>query len=385
MKIGIIGLNIISYEQKTQYNSQEKGLGRALCALGHDVIVYHMVKEADIAETNMENEHMTICYHTAAHIGIHAFSNLQFLDAAMQCLICFSDNHLLFDKTRKWCIAHGVCCLPYIGVLKSHSTSILKKLLLDAFNPNIKMYKNMPVLAKTPAIFEEMKQAGISHAHLAPIGLDFTILKKDYYTYDKKDLKKEFGFEPEHKVIVFIGRLWEEKHPVEMIQIFSQILYEYKNMRLLFIGQGPLQDEVFTMMKKRAVEDAVCYRESIDNKEIFKAYCVGDMFINLNTNEIFGMAILEAMYYGCPVAAMHAPGPDYMIAHGVNGYLCDDYEQVKEYVLKPVSQNQRNSMIAAARERILQDFSWESTARIVERIVGEVKSMEHMDFKENKL
>ena len=63
-------------------------------------------------------------------------------------------------------------------------------------------------------------------------------------------------------------------------------------------------------------------------------------YVNLNRHEIYGMAILEAMYYECPVIAFHAPGPDFLLDNGRCGYLCGSDEE----------------MLSALSDAVLADF-----------------------------
>jgi 1,2-diacylglycerol 3-alpha-glucosyltransferase len=97
--------------------------------------------------------------------------------------------------------------------------------------------------------------------------------------------------------------------------------------------------------------------------------------VNLNTEEIFGMAILEAMYYGCPVAARHAPGPDYIIEDGVDGLLGAEDEEVMAAVERVTEQDRFHDAIARnARAKVRDRFLWDSTAKIISDRLAEIKS-----------
>jgi 1,2-diacylglycerol 3-alpha-glucosyltransferase len=91
-----------------------------------------------------------------------------------------------------------------------------------------------------------------------------------------------------------------------------------------------------------------------------------DAMVNLNTGEIFGMAILEAMYYGCPVVARHAPGPDYIIEDGVDGLLGADDDAVMAAVERVTEPGRLHDTIARnARAKVRDRFLWDSTAKLI--------------------
>ena len=90
---------------------------------------------------------------------------------------------------------------------------------------------------------------------------------------------------------------------------------------------------------------------------------MADSFVNLNRPEIFGMAILEAMYYSCKVVALKAPGPDLIIENGKSGWLVRYDEEVIEKIMD-------NSDISKeAHMRVIDEFTWESSAKKILKAV----------------
>ena len=88
--------------------------------------------------------------------------------------------------------------------------------------------------------------------------------------------------------------------------------------------------------------------------------------MNLNEHEIFGMSILEAMFYECPVVALKAPGPDYIMEHGKYGFLCKDEMEICDR-LESVC---LNSNIEISRKRVGQKFMWKESAKVFTDIIN---------------
>ena len=129
------------------------------------------------------------------------------------------------------------------------------------------------------------------------------------------------------------------------------------------VGTGNLKNTVVTKIKEMELEDAVQMVERIPNKDIWELYRLADVFVNLNQQEIFGMAILEAMYYGCRVIAWEAPGPKFIIEDGKSGYLVrNDNEIIKR--IGEISLNEEE-----IRKRILEMFTWENSAKTIAEIL----------------
>ena len=242
----------------------------------------------------------------------------------------------------------------------------MKKMLLDILIPNIRYYRKMTVMAKTPNVKKQMESEQIKDVIVAPCCLDLAAVHEDYEKEDVGKLREEIGFKENQKVILFLARLIDEKHPLEMLDIFAELSKKDDSYRLISIGKGELQPEFEKKMDDLGLRDKVYRIESIENSQVWKFYRMSDVMVNLNRVEIFGMAILEAMYYGCPVVARRAPGPEYILTSGQDGFLCDNSMQISEYVEKLCNTPEyREEIVQNAHRRIMQDFTWKSTAEIM--------------------
>ena len=133
----------------------------------------------------------------------------------------------------------------------------------------------------------------------------------------------------------------------------------------IMVGTGELKTAVENKLVELNLTDSVRMIERIPNSEIWGLYRLADSFVNLNQQEIFGMAILEAMYYGCKVVAWNAPGPNLIIESGKSGWLADSNGGVIEGILDEADVG------VESHNRVLCDFTWEISARKILSIVGE--------------
>lgn len=365
MKIQIIALGMTDQSHRIFYNTQDMGLGRALADMGHTVDLYSFITgDEDETVEFADNFHMHYLHSRA--FGFHSMHPCDFITPDVDGVICFSDNQMNFKRVRKVCREQNVVCLPYVGALGSHNTSKIKQKLLDRMIPNIRLYRDMTVMAKTPNVKEQMEAEQISHVVVAPCCLDLAAVHAEYKEEDVAALRAKLNLQPDQKVLLFLARLIEEKHPIEMLEIFADLHRKDPSYRLISIGKGELQQEFEQKIGELGLRDAVRRIESIENSQVWKYYRMSDAMVNLNRVEIFGMAILEAMYYECPVVARRAPGPEYILKDGVDGFLCENSDQVKEQVRKICTDRAYHSQIAdAAHEKIMSRFTWRSTAQIM--------------------
>ena len=364
MRIGFVNTSLGNFGKKGFYNSQEIGLSKELSKLVDKIIIYKPVsQEEEKTELSIDGcQNVTLKYIPAKSIGTNAILDCNELDEYLDAIIYFCDTQLHVPVVGTWCQKHGIKIFPYIGVTESHSTNKLKKSIVNfLFERNLKIYKKCHCFAKTPVVKTNLLNQGVKYCTVTPVGLDVSILNGAFREITKEEIRNKWGYSKADNILLFIGRMTAEKQPVRMIEIFEKLLEKKPNSKLIMVGTGELLDAV----KECAKGFPVQFIDRIPNSQIWELYRMADTFVNLNEQEIFGMAILEAMFYGCKTVAWHAPGPDYIIRDGKTGDLADSNDNLLKKLINDADYS------VAAYDSVVNEFTWESTARKMYDIVKE--------------
>lgn len=365
MNLAVISLNTEKKDLSQFYNSQAEGMAKAFAAKGHAVTVYHLIPDLEKEEEHLQKSGVEIVYLKCRHIGKHALPDYDKLDRDKDCYITASDNYVALGSFLRWCSKNSIMCMPYIGVAHSNNVSAWKRIVVDVFCNNVKYYKRIPTIVKGPALAAYLQEKGAEEVYVVHVGLDGTLMKKDYAQYDIGMLREKWNYSPQDKIILYVGRMRAEKNPVRLVELFGKLYRQDECYRFLMVGQGELSDEVEAKIDECALRDAVKIIRQVPNEQMWELYRIADCYVNYCATEIFGMAILEAMYYECSVVAFRAPGPDIIIKDAQTGYLCDTEEMLLERMRDAGSKE----IGQQAHRHVEDDFMWDRSAAEILDIV----------------
>ncbi|MBN2040125.1 MAG: glycosyltransferase [Spirochaetes bacterium] len=143
------------------------------------------------------------------------------------------------------------------------------------------------------------------------------------------DIEKNiaFGTTNGDPVILFAGRLSEEKGVMELPAIYTKIKQAHPEAKIALAGRGPAEESL-----KEAMPDAI-FMGWVDHSKLPEVYSAADIMILPSKFDTFGCVILEALSCGLPVAAYNTKGPKDIIEDGVNGFLARSKTQLADFII----------------------------------------------------
>lgn len=361
MRVVILRIGTSDFGRIGTYNVQEVGLAKSLIKMGHQVSVLYLIRPV---KTVVKDETYDFVYYLPHKtIGMHGIFDVSMMEEFNpERVIVWCDNQLWSKNVIIWCKKRNIPCVCYFGAVLSNQDYWLNQLYTKLILMRNRRSFNYSInCAKTEAVKEEMIRLGLPFHRVINVGLDETILS------DKRNMdlqtRNELGFSDKQFVLLFIGRLIDYKRPFLACDITTELRNRGYDAQLIIIGKGKLEKELEEYI---ALEDKASYiqwKKRIPYEEIYKYMISADCCINLSAIEIFGMTILEAMYYGLPVVAQEAPGPNIIIENNKSGLICDIGDDPKAWADKVLYANDNRVRFSKeAHRRVCDTFVWDKIA-----------------------
>lgn len=121
-------------------------------------------------------------------------------------------------------------------------------------------------------------------------GVDLEIFK--FYPEERVRIRSEFGIDDGTKLVGHIGRFDEQKNHAFLIDIFASMIEKDKDLKLLLVGKGNLQDQI----KEKA------YKLGLSYKIIFAGFR-NDIPYILSAMDVF---VFPSFYEGMPNTVIEA-------------------------------------------------------------------------------
>lgn len=357
------------------YNIQEVGLAKALVRRGNvcDIVLWTDKEEQDMEVPVEIGGKVTIYYrHGKTALKNTVYSGCKELfekyDILQPCEYNQIQSWILAKKyPEKTFIFHG----PYYSPFNKRYNlmcSVFDKIFLRRY---IKLGTKFIVksnLAKKFLIKKGIKPDCIFETG---VGIDVQMLStKNEQCYES--LYTQMNKDGDILKILYIGRFEERRNIPFIMKVFAEVLKKQPDAKLYMIGNGEKEylSEIWKLSKALNIDGSLVYQKKMPQRYLSEIYKMADVFLLPTEYEIFGMVLLEAMYYGNIVITTDNGGSSTLIQDGVNGYIrgTEDRGAWASLILKLFNDKAQATAIAKkASLTVGGNYTWDKLAEKFEK------------------
>ncbi|MFH0926986.1 MAG: glycosyltransferase family 4 protein [Candidatus Micrarchaeota archaeon] len=172
------------------------------------------------------------------------------------------------------------------------------------------------------------------------------------------------------KIVLFLGRLTEQKGPVQFLHAAKRVLEKNPNAIFLVAGKGSMLPLLINLTIELGISKSVKFLGFLPEAEQRSIYSAANVYVMPSTSEPFGIVTLEAMASGTPVIISKTSG----VSEVVKSALKVDFWDINGMAQKIIAVLNYPPLANSMRERANEDVSrltWEKTAEETYKVYEE--------------
>jgi glycosyltransferase involved in cell wall biosynthesis len=148
----------------------------------------------------------------------------------------------------------------------------------------------------------------------------------------RRSVRSELNIPEEIPVIVFAGRICEQKRPVLLMDILRVARDQGLLFRALIIGEGELQSQLKDMLGRHHLAENVQMLASVPHQRWLDILVASDIFLLPSQYEGISIALLESMAAGVVPVVANVGGHDEIVTPDAGVLIPQGNNELQEYV-----------------------------------------------------
>lgn len=224
------------------------------------------------------------------------------------------------------------------------------------------------LIVPTAKVESLMRSYGVKpDINVIPTGIDLSRFNSSDTKQQRDKLKAALKIPPNNKVVLYLGRVSEEKNIDEVMEYLDDYMVSHENVTFLAIGDGTYRSALEKKAKELKHTKQMIFAGAKPWDEINHYYQIADVFVSGSTSETQGLTYVEALASGVPLVVRRDSCLDRVLVHGKNGYGFEDKQTFFEGLHHILENPEKTDYVKNALESA-QQFSTEQFAGKVENI-----------------
>jgi len=269
--------------------------------------------------------------------------------------IIHTHSHLFFPTNvcvLNRCFGSAPLILTNHGLVSASAPDWLNKLYLRSIT-KISFKIADCILCYTDIEKKNLQDLGIPHDKIRVIhnGIDVDI----FYPRKKNQHKN-------YQQLLWIGRFVSGKGVNILIDAFQKIVKDFKEARLILVGEGPQRSQIENQIERAGLKKNVEIYDYWDNSKIAEIYNQSDIFILPSLMEGVPRTMLEAMACGIPIIVTDLPHLKVIVEGAGLIFPPGDSAELSCAISRLLNNKELALQLGeTGRSKIVQQYSWKDT------------------------
>ena len=198
----------------------------------------------------------------------------------------------------------------------------------------------------------------------------------DFSPWPSDYLRARFAIPAQSKILLWVGRLNQEKRPLLAYEIFRDICRQHDNVGdnvvLVMVGDGALRSELEARARRDRLQHRLLLTGLVDYKAMPAIYNSADLWISTSQSEVHPMVAIEAAACGLPAIAWADRALQGVVEDGVSGFIVDSKSAFVNRLSRILNDGTLYQQMRRAALAKGQMYSIETTAGHIAQLYKEV-------------
>jgi alpha-1,6-mannosyltransferase len=256
--------------------------------------------------------------------------------------------------------------IPVVGFYHSHFPEAYlrgpARLLLGVAQKYVRKLYNRceATLVPSEPLARVLENWGVRNVRIVNLGVNAENFSPA--VADAAETRRSLGIDPDRKLLLYVGRLAQEKNAETLFASFEMLAQRRPNeFELLIIGDGPQREQLRQLQTQTGQVKWIQY--CTDSLELARFYRAADLFVHPGVQETFGLVALESQACGTPVVGIRGTNMDRIILHEQESWARENTPEVLAGAIEEFGRKDLKDLGAKAARAVAERYSW---ARVFE-------------------
>lgn len=311
-----------SYIDCSAYNCQELGLAKALSARGFRVSLIMAGPVTSHFKIEYNGSDVSVFYLRYKSIN----QSLCVFEGWKKLLTSLSPDVIQIHEfgmymsflVSGWARCNAVRCVLVQGNYDTTQKPVFKQLerLFNLVYGKRVLGRVDAIGCKTFAAGDYVKRYCNKKVAFTPVGID--VSKFCDHHPSAGEFRHKYGLIGK-KLLLYVGRMEPRRNPMFLLDVMKLLPEDFC---LVLVGDGPLLGQVTNRVKSEHISNVRLLGKK-KQEDLPSIYSDADLFLLASKYEIYGMVLLESMFFGCPALSTKTAGAETLINNGVDGVIID--------------------------------------------------------------
>ncbi len=238
------------------------------------------------------------------------------------------------------------------------------------------------IVAPTPSIKELIRKKYVNEIPVSVVPTPIDLSK--YKNLSPGSLRVKLGLH-ETEILLFLGRISEEKNLDFLLKAFIEILKERPGVKLLVVGKGPSLNSIERSAGELGISGDVLFMGAVPHEDVPNYVAAADVFVFPSEVETQGLVLVEAMAAGTPAVAVITTGSKDVLADGGGILVPAEIGAFKKAVLDLLTNSGYREDMSKRAQEIASSYTIEAATAKMELVYTEARERGYYPKKKRRL